>query len=70
MVAFLFFIFYVILVVENWCLWLSFSGRWLCGFTGERERQKGREERMNCLFLYIKRIQKISYCLFHYQKYP
>ena len=33
----------VILVVKNWSLWLSFGRRWMCGFTGERE--KGREER-------------------------
>ena len=27
--------FLVILVVKNQCLWLSFDGRWLCGFIGE-----------------------------------
>ena len=35
-----FFFFWVILVVMDWCLWLSFGGRWLCGFIGERERER------------------------------
>ena len=38
-----FFFFLVILVVMDWCLWLSFGGRWLCGFIGERERERERD---------------------------
>ena len=37
--------FWVILVVKNWCLCLSFGGRWLCGLTGEREREREEGER-------------------------
>ena len=37
---FFFFFLWVILVVKNWCLWLSFGGRWLCGFTEEREKER------------------------------
>ena len=44
------FIFWLILVVENWCLWLCFGGNWkVVGWVYWRERQKGRKERMNCL---------------------
>ena len=31
------------LVVTNWGLWLSFGERWLCGFTREREKERGRK---------------------------
>ena len=41
----IFFFFWVILVVTNWGLWLSFGGRWFCRFSKERERERGREER-------------------------
>ena len=50
-VANFFFFLEVILVVKNWSLWLIFGGRWMCGFTGERqEREERKEIRVNCLY--------------------
>ena len=47
----IFFFFLVILLVENWCLGLIFGGNWkMVVWDYWRERQKGREERMNCLY--------------------
>ena len=48
---FFFFFLWVILVVKNWCLWLSFGGRWLCGFTEERERKRGKGRDESELFI-------------------
>ena len=46
--------FFLILVVENCCLWLSFGGNWkVVVWVYQRERQKGRKERMNCLYYLI-----------------
>ena len=45
------FFLWVILVVKNWCLWLSFGGRWLCGFTEERERKRGKGRDESELFI-------------------
>ena len=35
----------------QWWLWLSFGGRWLCGFSRERERE--RKEKNNFYFLFF-----------------